>query len=554
MTTLHQRNFRARGALPIVRSVARPVRHAPRETSMPITRRDLMTAALAAAGAPAAALLQGCSSAGTPASHAACGSAQGCGGSNRGEFTGLDATAQAELVRTRQASASELLEDTIRRIEAVNPKLNAVIAKTYERARARAAATSAGSAEDAAFAGVPWLLKDISECKGLPMTWGSRALRGAVSQVDVPFVVAAEAAGLNIVGITNVPEFGLSDSPANLLYGVTRNPWGVAYSAAGSSSGSAAAVAAGLVPMAHGNDGGGSLRCPASACGLFTLKASRGRLLAAHTQNLPYDIGQDGVLSRSVRDNARFLSVVEDRAAALPPMGFVARATGRKLKIGVLLDVGGLTPEPAVASAMAETVSLCEGLGHTLAPVVLPFDYKALIEAFWGVWMAGAALTVDAYATALRLPISETYFEAWTLGLRSDAMSRPGGPMALLGAAGPVFKDTGARMDAWLAQWDVVLSPVYRVTVDALGLRRVDASQSYARVFETFAQQAPYTEMHNACGTPAMSVPLHWDANGLPIGSQFFARVGAEATLLELAYQLEQARPWTARRPAVYAT
>lgn len=504
---------------------------------MSLTRRDLIGAALGAATAPAAALLQG------------------CGGSSEGEFSGLDATAQADLVRTRRISASELLEDTIRRIEAVNPTLNAVIAKTYERARTRAAAMAASSgAIDAPFAGVPWLLKDISECKGLPITWGSRALRGAFSQVDVPFVAEAEAAGLNIVGITNVPEFGLSDSSVNLLYGTTRNPWAVAYSASGSSSGSAAAVAAGLVPMAHGNDGGGSLRCPASACGLFTLKASRGRLLAAHTQGLPYDIGQDGVLSRSVRDNARFLSLVEDGNAALPPMGFVARATGRKLKIGVLLDLGGgLAPEPAVASAMAETVRLCEELGHTVAPVVLPFDYVALIEVFWGVWMAGAALTVDAIAAAAGLPVSEAHFEAWTLGLRSDAMSRPGGPMGLLGTAGPIFQDASARMDAWLQQWDAVLSPVYRCTVDALGSRQVDAGRTYAQVFETFAQQAPYTEMHNACGTPAMSVPLHWDANGLPVGSQFFARVGQEATLLELAYQLEQARPWAARRPDVFA-
>lgn len=505
---------------------------------MHITRRDLIRAALGAASAPATALLQA------------------CGGGSQGELSGLDATAQAEWVRTRQISAGELLEDTIRRIEAVNPKLNAVIAKTYERARTRAAAMdAAGSRLDAPFAGVPWLLKDISECKGLPMTWGSRALHGAVSQVDVPFVAAAEAAGLNIVGITNVPEFGLSDSSANLLYGATHNPWGTAHSASGSSSGSAAAVAAGLVPMAHGNDGGGSLRCPASACGLFTLKASRGRLLAAHTQGLPYDIGQDGVLSRSVRDNARFLSLVEDRSAALPPMGYVARANGRKLKIGVLLDLGGgLAPEPAVASAMDETIRLCEDLGHTVTPVVLPFDYATLIDAFWGVWMAGAALTVDAIAAATGLPISDAHFEAWTLGLRSDAMARPGGPMGLLGAAGPVFQDAGARMDAWLQQWDAVLSPVYRCTLDALGSRRVDADRTYAQVFETFAQQAPYTEMHNACGTPAMSVPLHWDANGLPVGSQFFARAGEEATLLELAYQLEQARPWAARRPAVFAT
>ncbi|MCO5100269.1 MAG: amidase family protein [Burkholderiaceae bacterium] len=504
---------------------------------MPFTRRDFIrTAALGVTSLPGAALPRGRGSS--------------------GEFSELDATELAALVRMRKVSASELLEDTIRRLEAVNPKLNAVITKTYERARGRAAAIgAAGSETGGAFAGVPWLLKDISECKGLPMTMGSRALRGVVSQVAVPFVAAAEAAGLNIVGITNVPEFGLSDNSGNLLYGATHNPWGVAYGAAGSSSGSAAAVAAGIVPMAHGNDGGGSLRCPASACGLFTVKVSRGRHLPAHTANLPYDIGQDGVLSRSVRDNARFLSIVEDRSAALPTLGFVAGPSGRKLKIGVLLDVGnGVALDPAVAHAMAETIKLCEDLGHVVAPVTLPFDYSPLIEAFWGVWRAGAALTVDGIAAAMALPVNESHFEPWTLGLRAHANSHPGGPMALLAAAGPVFEEASARMDVFLQQWDAVLSPVYQCPVNALGSRQVSADRTYAVIMDEFARQAPFTEMHNACGTPAMSVPLYWDANGLPIGSQFFARVGHEATLLELAYQLEQARPWARRRPPVFAS
>lgn len=506
---------------------------------MPLSRRDFIKAtALGAVGTSSTALLAGCG-----------------GGGTQSPFSGQDATGLAELVRTRQVSAIELLDDTIRRIEAVNPQLNAVIAKTYDRARSRAAAVGAGgSAIQGAFAGVPWLLKDITECKGLPMTMGSRALRGTLSQMDVPFVSAAEAAGLNIVGITNAPEFGLSDSSENALYGATHNPWGLAFSTSGSSAGSAAAVAGGLVPMAHGNDGGGSLRCPASACGLFTLKASRARLLAAHLQNLPFDIGQDGVLSRSVRDNARFLSLVEDPNAALPPMGFVAGASGRKLKIGVLLDLGNAAAlDPAVARAMAESVKLCEDLGHTVVPVTLPFDFNAFIEAFWGVWMAAGALTVDAIADAMALPTPEGSFEAWTLGLRTEAYRRPGGPMGLLDAAGPVFQDTARRMDTWLQQWDVVLSPVYQCPVNQLGARQVTTTRTYAQVMQQFSQQAPYTEMHNACGTPAMSVPLHWDANGLPIGTQFFARTGREATLFELAYQLEQARPWATRRPAVFA-
>jgi amidase len=461
------------------------------------------------------------------------------------EYSQHDAVGLAELVRTRQVTPTELVETAIARIEAVNPAINAVVAKTYERARERAArAPLTGT-----FAGVPWLLKDLSDAAGIPITMGSRSLRGNVSQVDVPFVEAAQAAGLNIVGVTNVPEFGLLESTENVLYGPTRNPWNLAFSAGGSSGGSAAAVAAGIVPMAHGNDGGGSLRFPASHCGLFALKPSRGRTLVAHAQELPLGIAYDGVISRSVRDTATFMSVVESPDTPLPRLGQVVGPQSRRLRIGLLLDLGnGVALDPQVADAVNDTARLCESLGHRVDRVQLPFDHSVFTDAFMSVWMMLACVSVDMIAAAIGAGPTPDLFEAWTLQLREDALRR-GGPPAIMASAAPVFADCAARMSAFMADRDVVLSPVVQGTVPRLGQREISPSCSYEQLLRRVVDYASYTPMHNAIGTPAMSVPLHWDRDGLPIGSHFFARLGDEATLLSLAYELEQARPWANRRP-----
>jgi len=458
-----------------------------------------------------------------------------------------DAVGLAELVRTRQVTPAELVESAIARAEARNPTINAVVAKTYERARDRAARMPLSGA----FAGVPWLLKDISDAAGIPITMGSRSLRGNVSQVDVPFVEAALASGLNIIGVTNVPEFGLLESTENLLYGPTRNPWNLGFSAGGSSGGAAAAVAAGIVPMAHGNDGGGSLRYPASHCGLFALKPSRGRTLAAHVRELPLGIVCDGVISRSVRDSATFMSVVESPETPLPRLGRIDGPQSRRLRIGLLLDLGnGVALDPQVAAAVNDTARLCESLGHSVEPVQLPFDHAAFTQAFASVWMLLACVSVDTIAAAIGVEPGPDIFEAWTLRLREDALRR-GGLQGIVQSAAPVFADSAARMGAFMAARDVVLTPIVQGTVPRLGMREISASCSYEQLLQRVLDYASYTPMHNAIGTPAMSVPLHWDRDGLPIGSHFFGGMGDEATLLSLAYELEQARPWANRRPPI---
>src|SRR5688572_8197924 len=306
-------------------------------------------------------------------------------GATRPEAVGLlsdlssyDAMALAELIRTRQITPGEVVEDTIRRIEAINPKLNAVIYKTYDRARKRASA----SVGDGPLAGVPFLVKDNATIAGVELTRGSRALRGDVPDQTAPFFAAAENAGLVLMGATNMPEMGLIDGTENALYGPTRNPWNLDYSPGGSSGGSAACVAAGILPLAHGTDGGGSIRIPASHCGLFGLKASRGRLLSGTYGAPAWPRLVDGGLSRTVRDTAMYLSLVEDPNTSLPKLGFVRSKPPRRLKIAVTYEgMRGETPHPKVSKVVTDTAYLCRELGHTIEEAKLPLDQAKLGDA-----------------------------------------------------------------------------------------------------------------------------------------------------------------------------
>jgi amidase len=235
-----------------------------------------------------------------------------------GDLSAYDAMGLAEHIRTKLITRKEVIEDTIRKIEAINPRLNAVICKTYDRAR-QAASGALGASP---LAGAPFLVKDNATIAGIAMTRGSRALSDNVPERTAPFFAATEGAGLILVGVTNMSELGLIDGTENVLYGPTRNPWHLDYSPGGSSGGSAACVAAGILPLAHGTDGGGSIRLPASHCGLFGLKASGGRLLSGRTGDSLWPRLVDGCISRTVRDTAMYLSLVEEPGARFPRLGF----------------------------------------------------------------------------------------------------------------------------------------------------------------------------------------------------------------------------------------
>ena len=462
------------------------------------------------------------------------------------DLSSYDAVALAELVRTRQVTPSEVVEDTIRKIEAINPTLNAVIRKTYERAKQRAAA-----AADGALFGVPFLVKDNATIAGVELTRGSRSLRGNVPDRTAPFFAAAERAGLILIGITNMPEMGLLDGTENALYGPTRNPWNLDYSPGGSSGGSAACVAAGVVPLAHGTDGGGSIRIPASHCGLFGLKASRGRLLPGQLGASPWPRLVEGCVSRSVRDTAMYLTLLQDPTSRLPRLDFVAGKSSRRIKVAVAYNgMLGQRPHPEVQKAIDDTAKLCSELGHSIAETKLSLDCAKLTEAARQVANVEIAKMVGAIAKAKGITRLEDGFESRALGLREEALRR-GSFEQQIAAALPTLQAATLALDEFFQQWDVLLTPVVRAPVFKTGLR--DQSRlAFSQLDEIVADYVAYTSLHNICGTAAMSVPLHWDSSGLPVGSQFAARAGAEAVLLALAYELEEARPWADNRPPLF--
>jgi amidase len=465
------------------------------------------------------------------------------------DLSSYDAMGLAELIRTKQIMPHEVIEDTVRKIEAINPKLNAVIYKTYDRARQRASQ----SLGNGPFAGVPLLVKDNATIAGVQSTRGSRALRGNVPDRTAPFFAAAEEAGFILVGVTNMPEMGLIDGTENVLHGPTHNPWNLDYSPSGSSGGSAACVAAGVLPLAHGTDGGGSIRMPASHCGLLGLKASRGRLLAGNFSAPAWPRLVDAGLSRTVRDTAMYLSVVEDPNTQLPKLGFVSGKSPRRLKIAVMYEgMQGQAPHPEVRKAVADTAQLCREIGHTTEEAKPPLDQAGLNDAARRVGVIEVAKTVGAIAKAKGITKLEDGFEARALGQREEAMRN--GPFdEQIAAALPTLRAGTAALDQFFQQWDVLLTPVLREPVFKIGMRD-QTKFPFKELNEITRDYMPYTQLHNICGTTAMSVPLHWDSNGLPIGSQFAARVGAEATLLALAYELEEARPWASKRPPTFVT
>jgi amidase len=465
------------------------------------------------------------------------------------EFSRYDALGLAELVRTNQVTPSELVEDAIRKIEAVNPKLNAVICKTYDRARQRASAV----ARDGVFAGVPLVVKDNATMGGIPSTRGSRALRGNIPDRTAPFFAAVERAGFVVVGVTNMPEMGLIDGTENVLYGATNNPWNLAYSPGGSSGGSAACVAAGILPIAHGTDGGGSIRIPASHCGLFGLKASRERLLPGSFATATWPRLVEGALTRTVRDTAAFLSATEDHGTPLPKLAFVSGRPPRRLKIAVMFEgMQGQAPHPEVRKAVLGAAQLCGELGHTIAEAKPLLDQSALNDAAQQIAAIDVAIAVDEISRAKGIARLEDGFESRALGLREQALLKgPFGPQ--IAAALPILKAGTAALDRFFQQWDVVLSPVLREPIFKTGMRN-QATFSFMELEDMLRDYVAYTSLHNICGTTAMSVPLHWDADGLPIGIQFAARGGAEPTLLALAQELEKVHPCADRRPPVFVT
>lgn len=459
-------------------------------------------------------------------------------------FIGLDAMAQAELVRKKEVTSLELVDAAIARIEAVNPKVNAVVTEFFDRARE----TAKGKLPDSPLSGVPYLIKDLDDVAGERRTSGSRLFAKNVSTDTSPVPEKAIDAGLVVLGKTNTPEFGLMASTESLLLGACHNPWNLRHSSGGSSGGAAAAVASGMVPVAHASDGGGSIRIPASACGVFGLKPTRGRMNLG-AKPMPGDIAVENCVSRTVRDSAMVLSLSEDASPAAPlkPVGFVSGLSKKRLTIGWgTMNYFGKEPHPDVKKAIEETANLCDDLHHVLVEVKNPLDGEEFIDRFLTVWSGGAAeLVALAKSKGLK---PEAVFEPWTVGLAEFFAKKP---KDALEKSLAYFKEAEAKVDAFMARFDVWLTPVLASPAPKLGVQA--PTVKFETLYERIVQYVCYTPIHNVAGTPAMSVPLGMSKDGLPIGSQFAAAKGGEATLLALAYELEQAQPWTIRHAPVYA-
>lgn len=472
------------------------------------------------------------------------------------EYQDYDAVGLAQLVANRDVSASELLDVALARMEKVNPSVNAVVRVLEDEARAAIAA----GLPQGPLSGVPFLLKDISaHMKGVPTSAGSRVFANIKADTDSTLVTAYKNAGLAIFGKTNTPEFGLAATTEPQLWGPTRNPWDLERTAGGSSGGAAAAVAAGIVPAAQASDGGGSIRIPSSCCGLFGMKPSRGRVsFAPHVGEGWGGLSQLHAITRSVRDSAVLLDIASqpqpgDPYWQAPPVRPFAEEVGRdpgQLRIGfttAALIWGQLQP-PCVA-AVQDAAALCESLGHAVEEVTPPGNFQMMAMAVNVAVSASIAWTLDREAERRGRPIAQDEVETLTWANYQEGKKATG--HAYVSAIQNIHA-FGRTMAKLFEKYDVLLLSTLGRVPPPLGYMNTNAADlsNYGERLYTFM---PNTQPFNVSGQPAMSVPLSWSEEGLPIGIQFAARAGDEATLYRLAAQLEQARPWKHRRPALTA-
>jgi amidase len=471
------------------------------------------------------------------------------------ELGRLDAIGQADLVRSGDVSALELVEAAIERIEALNPSLNAVVTPLFDRARE----VAHGPLPDGPLAGVPFLLKDVGVAlKGLPTTRGSRAFRTFVSTRNGELFVRQRRAGLIVLGKTNTPEFGNHSTTEPELFGPTRNPWGLDRTAGGSSGGSVAAVASGMVPAAHGTDGAGSIRIPASCCGLFGLKPTRGRNSWAPAGDAMCGLLVAHALTRSVRDSAAILDATagpvpgDPTLLPVPERPFLDEVGANP---GRLRIAWSATPpidvpvHPDCVRAARETAELLASLGHDVEEAAPSFNGDVLIEPLARVWAICNQENHRQAARFLGRPPRREELEITTWELVEYA--RKLNAVDLLDAleelatasraVAPFFERYAAWVTPALAQPPLPLGVLNQSQGGAVEWWRFDCAFN------------PWNPIANVTGQPAMSLPLSWNGEGLPIGTLVTGRFGDEATLFRLAGQLEAARPWADRWPPINA-
>jgi Asp-tRNA(Asn)/Glu-tRNA(Gln) amidotransferase A subunit family amidase len=469
-------------------------------------------------------------------------------------YASHDALGLAELVRRGDLVPGELLEAAIGRTERLNPRLNAVVIPLFEEARRQLAeGVSPGP-----FAGVPFLLKDLyADYAGVRLTYGSQLFADNVPDHDSELVARYKRAGLVIFGRTASPEFGITTSTESVLFGATRNPWNLERMAGGSSGGAAAAVAAGILPAAHASDGGGSIRIPASCCGLFGLKPTRARTPAGPDAGEGWSgMSTAHVVSRSVRDSAALLDATHGADpgapywAPPPPRPFLDEVGAPPGRLRLALQTrtfNGAPTHPDCVAAAEDAAKLCADLGHEVEPAELSIDTAAFARASQVIIASNLRATLVDRAAALGRELTAGDVEPLTFTMASAAAEVEAADYA---RAIRTIHGLGRQLAGFLERYDAILSPTLATPPFPIGRLALTASD-LPGFLEGLLQTVGYTQLFNATGTPAASLPLYWNADGLPIGVQLAGRFGDEATLLRLSAQLEQARPWFSRRPAL---
>lgn len=450
----------------------------------------------------------------------------------------LDAHDQAALVRSGQLSAVELTASAIARAQHFQA-LGALSHTDFSGAMTRACKLDSS----AGLAGVPWLPKDSLLYAGMPTRGGSRSRTGSPASASSPFAHCFDAAGLVAIGKSTMPEFGLIGSTEPLLGPVTRNPWKLSHSPGGSSGGAGAALAAGIVPLAHGSDGAGSIRIPASACGVVGLKPGRGSTVRVRDRHAIEDlIVADSLMARSVRDVAWAFAAAHVRQGTT----HANQQPLRRLKVAMVTpSLKGTAPHPHVAQTLQQAAHLCEGLGHRVEAVDYPFDGAWVWRSMHTLWSRLGLDAVQEVTAARGSAFAESSLEPWTWGLAKFHLSHCGVPeleeaYRMLAQLPTIFADFHQR-------YDVLLTPTLSAPPPPLGELAPD--RDFDELLDAMFGWISYTPLQNLAGTPAISLPLG-NAEGLPIGVQFAADRGQEPLLLQLAAELEQAAPWAGHWPS----
>lgn len=471
------------------------------------------------------------------------------------DYDRYDAMGLADLVRTRRVSAQELLDAAIARTEAVNPRVNAVVAQHYERARA---ALRQGL-PDGPFQGVPFLLKDLHALlDGTVTSNGCQFFSDNLADHHTELVARYLRAGLNIFGKTNTPEFGLTVTTEPRLFGATRNPWSLDHMAGGSSGGAAAAVAAGIVPTAHASDGGGSIRIPASCCGLFGLKPTRARNPHGPDRGEGWSgMSTEHVISRSVRDSAALLDATcgPDRGAPyyapapLRPFAQEIGAAPGTLRVGLVTrTAAGEAVEPDCERAVRDAAKLLESLGHRIEETALSGIEEGFGPAFRVIVAGNQRAIIEAYSAKTgRQPEADELERITWLFFESGGKASA----ADYARAVALVHRVGRQVAKLFERHDLILTPTLPKPPQKLGVfsMMTNDPEAYGREVGYFTS---FTALVNVAGVPAATLPLHWTTDGLPVGVQLIGPYADEATLFRVSAQLEQARPWFDRRPPMF--